>query len=88
MTAPRWPWAKRATITIPLDHSEDVATQVPMISRVLYLLVIDILAVGVAMRTGAHENLLPVQDGLAVLDGEKVAVPGNRLARMVSHSRS
>lgn len=88
ITANQSPLAKRATITISLDHSEDVATQVPMISRVLYLLVIDILAVGVAMRTGAHERLHARLDGLDDLQAEVSATPDDRLARMVSHSRS
>ncbi len=84
ITASQSPLAKRATVTIAVDHIEDVATQVPMISRVLYLLVIDILAVGVAMRTGAHEKMI-------ALPGEKQdegrAATNNRLARMVSHSQ-
>jgi glucokinase len=88
ITSSQSPLAKRATVTIALEHSEDVATQVPMISRVLYLLVIDILAVGVAMRTGAHEKVLAAQDGVDALHDEKTAPQGNRLERMVSHSRS
>jgi glucokinase len=88
ITSSQSPLAKRATVTIALEHSEDVATQVPMISRVLYLLVIDILAVGVAMRTGAHEKVLAAQDGVEALHEEKTAPQGNRLERMVSHSRS
>jgi glucokinase len=44
------PLARRATTSIAIDHPEDVPTQMPMISRILYLAVIDILAVGVAMR--------------------------------------
>lgn len=87
ITANQSPLAKRATVTIDLDHSEDVLTQVPMISRILYLLVIDILAVGVAMHTGAHDTLLSLKAGSDELNAEKVPVAGNRLARMVSHSQ-
>ena len=87
ITSSQSPLAKRATITIALDHSEDVATQVPMISRVLYLLVIDILAVGVAMRTGAHERVLSLRDDPHDLQADGSAVAADRLARMVSHSR-
>ena len=47
------PLAKRATLTISIDHPEDVATHIPMISRIVYLAVIDIFAVGVAMRRTA-----------------------------------
>ncbi len=41
---------KRATVTINIDYTEDDTTQLPMISRILFLLVIDILAVGVSMQ--------------------------------------
>jgi glucokinase len=86
ITANQSPLAKRAKVTIDLDHSKDVLTQVPMISRVLYLLVIDIIAVGVAMRTGRHDSLLSLKGGVDALDAEK-APASNRLARMVSHSQ-
>ena len=85
ITANQSPLAKRATITIAIDHSEDVATQVPMISRILYLLIIDILAVGVAMRTGAQETLLP--DAAKARANRGADATGNRLARMVSHTQ-
>jgi glucokinase len=47
------PLARHATEAITIDHPEDIATQMPMISRTLHMTVIDILAVGVAMRHGA-----------------------------------
>jgi glucokinase len=83
ITASQSPLAKRATITIAVDHSEDVATQVPMISRVLYLLLIDILAVGVAMRNSAAQEALAA---LSSAEEVQETPGGNRLARMVSHS--
>ncbi len=83
ITASQSPLAKRATVTIGVDHSEDVATQVAMVSRVLYLLVIDILAVGVAMRTDTQLDLIDSEMIEAV---DPNASPGNRLSRMVSHS--
>lgn len=49
------PLGKRATVAIEIDHAEDVSTQMPMISRVLYLVAIDILAVGVAMRRSKNQ---------------------------------
>jgi glucokinase len=52
ITAPQSPLARKADIALLVNHAEDVATQVPMISRILQLLVIDILVVGVAMRRG------------------------------------
>jgi glucokinase len=54
ITAGNSPLARRADVALIVDHVEDVATHVPMVSRILHLLVIDILAVGVAMQRGAE----------------------------------
>ncbi len=51
---------KRASVAINVDYAEDDTTQLPMISRILFLLVIDILAVGVSMLR--PEPTLPVGD--------------------------
>ncbi len=48
ITAGQNPLARRADVALIVDHAEDPATQLPMVSRILHLLVIDILAVGVA----------------------------------------
>jgi glucokinase len=53
ITAGQSPLARKADVTLIVDHAEDVETHVPMVSRILHLLVIDILAVGVAMRRNA-----------------------------------
>ena len=50
ITASGSPLARKADAVIAVDHIEDSTAQVPMISRILKLLVIDILTVGVAMR--------------------------------------
>jgi glucokinase len=71
------PLAKRASQTIAIDHPEDVATQVPMISRILYLAVIDILAVGVAMRRSGGSRKAQVADAEA---------GATDFTRMISHS--
>jgi glucokinase len=100
ITASQSPLAKRADLALIVDHVEDVATHLPMISRILHLLVIDTLAVGVAMRRNP--------DGLAMLSktaderleeaagtpikpkGAQSAAPGvstaSPLVRMISHS--
>ncbi len=52
ITASHSPLARKADVALIVDHLEDVATHVPMVSRILHLLVIDILAVGVAMKLG------------------------------------
>ncbi|HCE08831.1 MAG TPA: glucokinase [Oxalobacteraceae bacterium] len=50
ITASQSPLARKADAALIVDHLEDLSTHLPMISRILHLLVIDILAVGVAMR--------------------------------------
>ncbi len=103
ITASHSPLAKKANVALIVDHVEDVATQVPMVSRILHLLIIDILAVGVAMQQGragldalpadlsnadAGEPLLPAPAGAhRVGPGISTAGPGVDLARLTSHSR-
>ncbi|HEX4508488.1 MAG TPA: glucokinase, partial [Burkholderiaceae bacterium] len=50
ITASQSPLARKADVTLIVDHVEDVSTHVPMVSRILHLLYIDILAVGLAMQ--------------------------------------
>ena len=100
ITASQSVLAKKADVALIIDHVEDLATHVPMVSRILHLLMIDILAVGVAMRRGS-EVVAALPDGTArVLDeggleppapaakrggpGISTAVP---LARLTLHSR-
>ena len=52
ISASQSPLVRKADVALIVDHDEDVATQLPMIGRILFLLMIDILAVGVAMRRG------------------------------------
>jgi glucokinase len=99
ITASHSPLAKRADVALIVDHVEDVATHVPMISRILHLLVIDILAVGVAMRRGAEvvpALEVPVQPAPddnpdptpaeARRGGPGISTSGP-LSRLTSHSR-
>src|SRR6478736_4395179 len=53
ITASQSPLARRADVALIVDHVEDTASQVPMISRILHLLMVDILTVGVSVRKGA-----------------------------------
>ena len=101
ITASQSPLARKADVALIVDHVEDIATQVPMISRILHLLMIDILVVGVSMRRG--ENNLPrlgsaaamaLDEGqpeqprrVARLTGPGVSSAGD-LADITSHSRS
>ena len=50
ITSRNTPLAKRATVALEKDHVEAGESQLSMISRILYLAMIDILAVGVAIR--------------------------------------
>jgi glucokinase len=63
ITAGHSPLARKADVALVLDDIEDVATHVPMVSRILHLLVIDILAVGVAMQRGVTSLPTPLPAG-------------------------
>jgi glucokinase len=82
------PLAKRATLAITIDHTEDVATQMPMISRILHLALVDVLAVGVAMRRSAMQ---PAGTPALPAPGARSNKAGNAeapdYARMTSHAR-
>ncbi len=96
ITASQSPLAKRADVALIVDHIEDIATHLPMVSRILHLLVIDILAVGVAMRRNpdsvAALTAGPEDDEAKQSQrGASTAAPGvslaSPLARLTSHSR-
>jgi glucokinase len=61
ITSSNTPLAKRATVALETDHIEIRESQLSMISRVLHLVMIDILAVGVAIR-----RAMPVEDPGAI----------------------
>jgi glucokinase len=91
ITAAQSPLARKADVALVVDSVEDVNTQLPMIGRILYLLMIDILAVGVAMRRGTRSAA-----ALAALDDVDFTPPGSsestprsaaELARLTTHSR-
>lgn len=101
ITASHSPLVKKADIALIVDHVEDLDTHVPMVSRILHLLIIDILAVGVAMRLG-REHAAPLPAATAAgLDEDTGAPPpapvarrtgpgisaAGPLSRLTSHSR-
>ena len=95
ITASQSPLAKKADLALIVDHIEDIATHLPMVSRILHLLVIDILAVGVAMRRSPG-SIAALTAGAEDDDGKGArgagtAAPGvstaSPLARLTSHSR-
>jgi glucokinase len=77
ITASQSPLARKADTVLAVDHPEDAATQVPMVSRILQLLMIDILTVGVALRRphpGAFAEANPNTDPAAA-DGLSAPLP-------------
>ena len=100
ITASQSPLARKADVALIIDHVEDVTTQVPMVSRILHLLVIDILAVGVAMKKGEAGMVALSQATAAGLDEDPASPQTSKaksaglgisaagpLAQLTSHSR-
>jgi glucokinase len=101
ITASQSPLARKADVALIVDHVEDIATQVPMISRILHLLMIDILVVGVSVRRGVV-NLPKLGSAAAIALDEAMPEPAapaakptgpgvsaaGALAHLTSHSRS
>ncbi len=94
ITASQSPLARKADTVLAVDPVEDAATQVPMISRILLLLVIDILAVGVAMRRPPQGRIDPLALAAATPAGvdaptaaETPSTTPAPLAHMTLHSR-
>lgn len=72
ITESQSPLARKADLALIVDHVEDIATQVPMISRILHLLMVDILVVGVTLHRGAA---VPALGNEATVELDEV-VPG------------
>lgn len=81
ITASHSPLARKADVALIVDHIEDVSTQVPMVSRILHLLVIDILAVGVAMRRGAEAGAVLPGPATQALDEAQAPTQGRKARR-------
>ena len=95
VTASQSPLSRKADVALIVDHAEDVELHLPMVSRVLHLLMVDILAVGVAMQ---REPALAPPAGEEIDDEVLSAAPRARtvapgvsaatpLAQLTSHSR-
>lgn len=76
ITASQSPLARESTVCIAVDHSEDSSSFVPMISRILHLLVMDMMSVGLAVRqtpaVGSGSGL-PTSEGA---NGQMQPLPG------------
>jgi len=65
ITSSQSPLAKRATVCLAVDHSEDSKTFLSMISRILQLLLIDILSVGISLDEQNASLVLENKSGTA-----------------------
>jgi glucokinase len=81
ITASQSPLARKADVALIVDHVEDVALQLPMISRILHLLVVDIITVGVALRIGNQHPQALEQNSPAALDDGCPEPPRQAAAR-------
>jgi glucokinase len=63
--------AKKADAALVAEHNEHAATHLPMISRVLHLLLVDILVVGIEMRLSEQGRNIPAK----VLDVNEPGTP-------------
>ena len=73
ITAGQSPLARKSTVCIPVEHSEDASTFVSMISRILHLLVVDMISVGVAVRRLPAAS---VGTEASAADGQQQPQPG------------
>jgi glucokinase len=90
VTASQTPLARKADVALIVDHVEDADLHLPMVSRVLHLLMVDILTVGLAMQRhaplvapAAAELDEPAPRARSVAPGVSAAVP---LSGLTSHS--
>jgi glucokinase len=96
ITSSQSPLARRADLALIVDHVEDPKTQIPMISRILHLLMIDILVVGVSLRGGAQKTAAIDGNAADFLDEARPApdrnadliAPGVMAARSLTHLAS
>lgn len=67
------PVAQQATIPLEVDVEEDIEIYTPLSSRIAHLVVIDVIAIGVAQRKGPQlqEHLLKLKQGLRSLREER-----------------
>jgi glucokinase len=89
ITANQSPLARKADVALVAEHNENVSTHLPMVSRVLHLLLIDILIVGLEMRyaSSSHSDLQSQEDapeGAMKSAGVRWATP---VKPAISHSQ-
>ena len=75
VTAGQSPLGRKSTVCIAVEHSEDTTTFVSMISRILHLLVVDMMSVGLAVRRSGASGL-PGGEPQAAGEGQEQPAPG------------
>jgi glucokinase len=93
ITESQSPLARKADLALIVDHVEDIATQVPMISRILHLLMVDILVVGVTLQRRSaltalgSELALDMDESVpgAAHSGARRKAPGVSVAGALAH---
>jgi glucokinase len=80
LTASQTPLARKADVALIVDHAEDVDLHLPMVSRVLHLLMVDIVTVGMSMQRG--QSLAPPAD--SEMDEPRLTVRARTVAPGVS----
>ncbi len=92
VTASQTPLARKADVALIVDHVEDVDLHLPMVSRVLHLLMVDIVSVGLAMQhaTGLAPPAGSELDEPRIEPRARTVAPGVSaaapLANITSHS--
>jgi glucokinase len=77
--------AKRADAALVAEHNEHAATHLPMVSRVLHLLLVDILVVGLEMRRALGKTATDTpKSATPAIPGVRMASP---LRPAISHSQ-
>jgi glucokinase len=71
ITTSQSPLAKKASVCLAVDHSEDSTTFLSMISRILQLLLIDILTVGISLD---EQNKALVLEGKGAANGQRLQI--------------
>jgi glucokinase len=91
LTASQSPLARKADVTLIVDHVENTDVHLPMVSRVLHLLMVDIVSVGVALQRqqplapdvgSEFDEPAPPLRARSVAPGVSAAMP---LAQLTSH---
>lgn len=74
ITTSQSPLSKKASICLAVDHAEDSTTFLSMISRILQLLVIDILSVGISVDAQNAELIGERKKGELDSDGRRLLI--------------